>query len=82
MFPPNSIDISLHNVCCSTTLTTLFWEHFTCLECLQKKQHHGAPGKIEKPLLPPDFIEKQRKYFALVDAFELPEEEVSDSELE
>jgi hypothetical protein len=33
--------------------------------------------------IPPlDYIEKQRAYFAEIDAFELVEEEVSESELE
>jgi hypothetical protein len=31
---------------------------------------------------PEDFVKEQRTYFADVGAFELPEEEVSDSELE
>ncbi|WVZ54861.1 hypothetical protein U9M48_005605 [Paspalum notatum var. saurae] len=34
------------------------------------------------PKLPEDFVKKQRAYFAEVDAFELPVEEVSESELE
>ncbi|KAJ7965113.1 1-phosphatidylinositol 3-phosphate 5-kinase [Quillaja saponaria] len=42
--------------------------------CMRSKSKHG---------LPQDFIEKQRAYFAEVDAFELAEEEVaSDEELE
>ncbi|XP_039794823.1 uncharacterized protein LOC120660378 [Panicum virgatum] len=34
------------------------------------------------PKLPEEFVKKQRAYFADVDAFELAEEEVSESELE
>jgi len=34
------------------------------------------------PKLPEEFVKKQRAYFADIDAFELPEEEVSESELE
>lgn len=41
-----------------------------------------VPEAINKSLLPQDFIEKQRAYFAEVDAFDLPEEAVSESELE
>ncbi|KAJ7959569.1 1-phosphatidylinositol 3-phosphate 5-kinase [Quillaja saponaria] len=45
----------------------------------RKKQRHMP----SEHALPRDFIEKQRAYFAEVDAFELPEEEVaSDEELE
>ena len=40
------------------------------------------PGAIKKPVLPQDFVEKQKAYFAEIDAFELPEEVVSESELE
>ena len=54
----------------------------SCLEYLQRKQHHGTAEKLQKPILPPDFVEKQRAYFAEIDAFELPEEEVSDGGLE
>ncbi|CAN6339344.1 unnamed protein product [Urochloa humidicola] len=46
---------------------------------------HGAKKKRpppSTPKLPEDFVKKQRAYFADVDAFELPEEEVSESELE
>lgn len=34
------------------------------------------------PKLPEEFVKKQKAYFADVDAFELAEEEVSESELE
>ncbi|KAF8648803.1 hypothetical protein HU200_064502 [Digitaria exilis] len=34
------------------------------------------------PKLPEDFVKKQRAYFAEIDAFDLPVEEVSESELE
>ena len=40
------------------------------------------PEAVSKPMLPKDFIEKQKAYFAEIDAFELPEEVVSESELE
>ncbi|CAL4995946.1 unnamed protein product [Urochloa decumbens] len=46
---------------------------------------HGAKKKRpppSTPKLPEDFVKKQRAYFADVDAFELPVEEVSESELE
>ncbi|KAF8647599.1 hypothetical protein HU200_065230 [Digitaria exilis] len=46
---------------------------------------HGAKKKRpppSTPKLPEDFVKKQRAYFAEVDAFDLPVEEVSDSELE
>ncbi|RLN00527.1 proteoglycan 4-like [Panicum miliaceum] len=46
---------------------------------------HGARKKRpppSTPKLPEDFVKKQRAYFADVDAFELAEEEVSESELE
>jgi len=46
---------------------------------------HGAKKKRpppSTPKLPEDFVKKQRAYFADIDAFELPEEEVSESELE
>lgn len=38
--------------------------------------------RVPKNDLSQDFIEEQKAYFAEVDAFELPEEVVSDSELE
>ena len=44
------------------------------------KQKRPPPSSTTK--LPEDFVKKQRAYFADVDAFELPEEEVSESELE
>jgi hypothetical protein len=33
-----------------------------------------------RPKLPDDFVEKQRIYFQEIDAFELPEEEASDTD--
>ncbi|CAL9150761.1 uncharacterized protein LOC135617744 [Musa acuminata AAA Group] len=48
----------------------------------KKRQRYVVPEAINKSLLPQDFIEKQRAYFAEVDAFDLPEEAVSESELE
>lgn len=47
-----------------------------------QRQRYVVPEAINKSLLPQDFIEKQRAYFAEVDAFDLPEEAVSESELE
>uniref|UniRef100_A0A1D1ZH27 Sororin C-terminal region domain-containing protein n=1 Tax=Anthurium amnicola TaxID=1678845 RepID=A0A1D1ZH27_9ARAE len=50
-----------------------------------KKKRHYALTKVDKEgeLMPPrEFIEKQKAYFAEIDAFELPEEVVSESELE
>ncbi|XP_078179491.1 uncharacterized protein LOC144573583 [Carex rostrata] len=46
-----------------------------------------SPRNVEKEpslkfISPQDYIEKQRAYFAEIDAFELVEEEVSESELE
>ncbi|KAF3433305.1 hypothetical protein FNV43_RR24407 [Rhamnella rubrinervis] len=43
----------------------------------KKKQRHG-PSRIDnaKHVLPKDFVEQQRAYFAEIDAFELSEEEV------
>ncbi len=35
-----------------------------------------------KHMLPEDFVKKQRAYFEEVDAFELPEEEASETDLE
>ncbi|XP_006664868.1 uncharacterized protein LOC102702436 isoform X2 [Oryza brachyantha] len=35
-----------------------------------------------KPVLPEDFVKKQRAYFEEIDAFELPEEEASGTDLE
>ncbi|BBG98111.1 hypothetical protein Prudu_007435 [Prunus dulcis] len=43
----------------------------------KKKQCAAPAGKdVSMHALPQDFIEKQRAYFAEIDAFELPEEEV------
>lgn len=43
----------------------------------KKKQCAVPAGKdVSMHALPQDFIEKQRAYFAEIDAFELPEEEV------
>lgn len=33
-----------------------------------------------RPKLPDDFVEKQRAYFQEIDAFELPEEEASETD--
>ncbi|XP_008792196.2 uncharacterized protein LOC103708875 [Phoenix dactylifera] len=48
----------------------------------KKKRRYTMPEAICKPILPQDFIENQKAYFAEIDAFELPEEVVSESELE
>lgn len=48
-----------------------------------KKRRYSLPGEnLCTHTLPRDFIEQQRAYFAEIDAFELPEEVVSDSEVE
>lgn len=47
-----------------------------------QKQRENTYEASRKPILPPDFVEKQRAYFAEIDSFELPEEEVSESELD
>ncbi|XP_026658428.2 uncharacterized protein LOC113462411 [Phoenix dactylifera] len=49
-----------------------------------EKQHHKIAGDedLGGPILLQDYIEKQRAYFAEIDAFELPEEVVSERELE
>jgi hypothetical protein len=46
---------------------------------LRFKQKRPPPSA---PTLPEDFVKRQRAYFAEVDAFELPVEEVSESEVE
>lgn len=43
---------------------------------LQKQCAVPAGKDVSRHALPQDFIEKQRAYFAEIDAFELPEEEV------
>ncbi|KAF8397150.1 hypothetical protein HHK36_016057 [Tetracentron sinense] len=49
----------------------------------KKKRHHSLSKlDVDTPGLPQDFINQQRAYFAEIDAFELPEEVVSESELE
>ncbi|XP_066334744.1 uncharacterized protein [Miscanthus floridulus] len=48
----------------------------TCREAKKKRP------LVRTPKLPEEFVKKQRAYFADVDAFELAEEEVSESELE
>ncbi|KAJ1273782.1 hypothetical protein BS78_05G010800 [Paspalum vaginatum] len=49
-----------------------------CHEAKKKKKRSWS----STPKLPEDFVKKQRAYFAEVDAFELPVEEVSESDLE
>ncbi|WOL18006.1 hypothetical protein Cni_G26799 [Canna indica] len=46
----------------------------------EKKRSYTVADVINKPILPPDFTEKQKAYFADVDAFELLEEFSSDSD--
>nr|CAD1828868.1 unnamed protein product [Ananas comosus var. bracteatus] len=49
----------------------------------KRKYHHKRrPDDLRGSVLSNDFIEKQRAYFAEVDAFQLPEEEVSEGDLE
>ncbi|XP_062201711.1 endochitinase A-like [Phragmites australis] len=47
-----------------------------CHEAKKKRPSSSTPK------LPEDFVKKQRAYFADIDAFELPEEEVSETDLE
>ncbi|XP_072968308.1 uncharacterized protein [Typha angustifolia] len=51
-------------------------------EKAKKRQRRTMTETLNKPLLPQDFVEKQRAYFAEIDSFELPEEVVSESELD
>ncbi|XP_020593768.1 uncharacterized protein LOC110033930 [Phalaenopsis equestris] len=48
----------------------------------KKKKRQRCSGSAGEDIPLQDFIQKQRAYFAEVDSFELPEEEVSESELE
>ncbi|KQJ89416.1 Holliday junction resolvase MOC1, chloroplastic isoform X2 [Brachypodium distachyon] len=51
--------------------------------CLQAKTRHmrmKENSSSARPKLPDDFIEKQRAYFREIDAFELPEEEASETD--
>lgn len=48
----------------------------------QKQRIEKAKVNASKNDLPQDFIDRQRAYFAEVDAFELEEEVASDEELE
>ncbi|BAF28989.1 Os12g0111700 [Oryza sativa Japonica Group] len=60
--------------------------------CYDAKYNMLLPGKTKstrmentssgKHMLPEDFVKKQRAYFEEVDAFELPEEEASETDLE
>eukprot|EP00257_Ricinus_communis_P017319 XP_015575731.1 vitellogenin-2 isoform X1 [Ricinus communis] len=50
----------------------------SCVLPYEKKQRQRIPKEDDaKYALPQDFIERQRAYFAEIDAFELPEEEVA-----
>ncbi|KAF0916591.1 hypothetical protein E2562_007665 [Oryza meyeriana var. granulata] len=42
----------------------------------------SAQSATGKPILPENFVKKQRAYFEEIDAFELPEEEASETDLE
>lgn len=55
--------------------------HLTCVY-LQKRRYSLPGENLCTHPLPQDFIEQKRAYFAEIDAFELPEEVVSDSEVE
>lgn len=46
----------------------------------KKKKLYKEPEPVQRSILPGDFVEEQRAYFAEIDAFELPEEEVSDND--
>ncbi|KAJ0979237.1 hypothetical protein J5N97_014711 [Dioscorea zingiberensis] len=48
----------------------------------KQRQNTARVKDSQETTLPQDFVDKQRAYFAEIDAFELAEEEVSDSELE
>ncbi|KAL6630645.1 hypothetical protein ACP70R_028496 [Stipagrostis hirtigluma subsp. patula] len=50
--------------------------------CHEAKKKRHMVDTSSTPKLPEDFVKKQRAYFADIDAFELPEEEVSETELE
>ncbi|KAL6658683.1 hypothetical protein ACP70R_002723 [Stipagrostis hirtigluma subsp. patula] len=50
--------------------------------CHEAKKKRHKVHTSSTPKLPEDFEKKQRAYFADIDAFELPEEEVSETELE
>lgn len=47
---------------------------------LQKQRQIPSEKDVAMHALPRDFIEQQRAYFAEIDAFELPEEEVESVE--
>lgn len=49
---------------------------------IQKKRKTSSVEDVANHSLPQDFIEKQRAYFAEIDAFELSEEEASADDLE
>ena len=52
---------------------------FTFLIACNFEQKRPSPST---PKLPEDFVKKQRAYFADIDAFELAEEEVSETDLD
>lgn len=47
---------------------------------LQKQRHKPSEKDVAIHALPRDFIKQQQAYFAEIDAFELPEEEVKSVE--
>ncbi|XP_037421579.1 putative GPI-anchored protein pfl2 [Triticum dicoccoides] len=52
-----------------------------CHQAKKKKRHLGVENSSSgRPKLPDDFVEKQRAYFQEIDAFELPEEEASETD--
>ncbi|KAL6905997.1 hypothetical protein ACP4OV_003598 [Aristida adscensionis] len=50
--------------------------------CHEAKKKRHTMDASTTPKLPEDFVKKQRAYFADIDAFELSEEEVSETDLE
>lgn len=56
----------------------------SCCPHLQKWRYMLSSESTSQPqaVLPQEFIDEQRAYFAEVDAFELPEEVVSATDLE
>jgi len=59
--------------------TSMIFTFLIVCYCLYFEQKRPSPST---PKLPEDFVKKQRAYFADIDAFELEEEEVSETDLE
>ena len=53
-----------------------FGSNLVCLWFLQKQGRPSSQEDAAEHALSQEFIEQQRAYFAEIDAFELPEEEV------